>query len=142
MKRNESSPAPEPPGRSIAPFGLGCNLKVLVAFVLGVLSFLLMFGLGAIFLDSGKIGNFAAECALSLGMGACFLISQYFLSRGNPQALRKVWPLIVAMNILPLGAAILCLVLESRGAALGMLLVTAITLAFSYAGAALAAGTA
>jgi hypothetical protein len=43
------------------------------------------------------------------------------------------------MNFMPLSAAILCLFLETKVAALGMLLVTAITLACSYAGAALAA---
>ena len=83
-----------------------------------------------------------SQFPIAVRQSVCFLISQYFLSRGNPQALRKVWPLVIAMNIMPLYAAILCLVLESKGAALGMLLVTTITLACSYAGAALAARTA
>jgi hypothetical protein len=141
INKNESPPIPQAPERRIPLLGFSCNLKVLVAFILGVLSFLLMFVLGAVFLESGRIGAFAGECAFCIDMGACFFISQYFLSRGNPQALLKVWPLIIAMNFMPLCAVILCLVLETKGSALGMLLVTAITLACSYAGATLAART-
>lgn len=97
--------------------GLSCNLKILLAFILGVFSFLLLFGLGAALEGaSGKFGEYALTAALVIVIGAYFLSAQYFLSRGNPQALRKVWPLIIAMNFILLCAPILCLVLESKGA--------------------------
>ena len=125
MKLNESSPTTEAPERRIPLFGFSCNLKVLVAFILGVLSFLLLFGLGsalegatlngALGKASGKYAEYALTAALVIVIGAYFLIAQYFLSRGNPQALRKVWPLIIAMNFILLCAPILCLVLETKG---------------------------
>ena len=55
MKLNESSPTPEAPERRIPLFGFSCNLKVLVAFILGVLSFLLLFGLPH---EDGVAGGF------------------------------------------------------------------------------------
>jgi hypothetical protein len=107
-------------------------LKIVVAFLLGVLSFFLIFLLGEIF----------GDYALFIGMGAYFLISQYMLSRGNPQAVRMDWPLIIAMNFTPLCMTIITLAVEpNKGNALEMLLVTILTLACSYAGAALAART-
>jgi len=140
MNKNDPSPAAEAPERRIRLFGLSCNLKILLAFILGVFSFLLLFGLGAALeWASGKFGEYALTAALVIVIGAYFLIAQYFLSRGNPQALRKVWPLIIAMNFILLCAPILCLVLESKGAALGTLLLAMFTVACSYAGAALAA---
>jgi hypothetical protein len=108
-------------------------MKIVVAFLLGALSFFLIFFLGEIF----------GDYALFIGMGAYFLISQYILSRGNPQAVRKDWPLIIAMNLTPLCMTIITLAVEpNKGNALEMLLVTILTLACSYAGAALAARTA
>jgi hypothetical protein len=104
--------------------------KVVVAFFLGLLSFLLIFLLGEVF----------GDYALFIGMGVYFLVAQYLLSRGNPQAIRKDWPLITAMNFTPLCATIIALAVEpNKGNALEMLLVTILTLACSYTGAALAA---
>ena len=139
MNENELPPSPEAPERRVRLNGPSCNFKVPLAFILGVLSFLLMFVVGSAL--EGALGKYG-EYALAIGIGACFLISQYFLSRGNPQALRKVWPSIIAMNCTPLCAAILCLVFETKGAGLAMLLVTMLTVACSYAGAAMAARTA
>lgn len=141
---NEPLRTSEAPARRISLFGCSCDFKVFLAFILGVLSFLLIFALGAALEGAaadgaaGKYGDYA----LAIGIGACFFVSQYFLSRGNPQALCRAWPLIVAMNFMPLCAAILCLVLETKGAGLGMLLVTLLTVSCSYAGVALAARTA
>jgi hypothetical protein len=104
-----------------------------VAFFLGVLSFFLIFFLGEVL----------GEYALFIGLGAYFLISQYLLSRGKPQAVRKDWPLIIAMNFTPLCMTIIVLAVEpNKRNALAMLLVTIISLACSYAGAVLAARTA
>jgi hypothetical protein len=56
MKLNESSPTTEAPERRIPLFGLSCNLKVLVASILGVLSIFLLFGLGAA-LEGAALGK-------------------------------------------------------------------------------------
>jgi hypothetical protein len=133
MNRNESSPTPESPERRIPLFGFVCKFNVFVAVILGVLSFFLMFFLGEVF------GDYAAF----IGMGDYFLISQYFLSRGNPQALRKDWPLIIALNFTLLFATIICLAVEpNKGAKLATLCLAILAVACSYAGAALAARTA
>ena len=148
MSKNDPVPTTEAPERRIRLFGLSCNRKIFLASILGVLSFFLLFGLGAASEGaalngaSGKFGEYALTAALVVVLGAYFLIAQYFLSRGNPQALRQVWPLIIAMNFILLCAPILCLVLETKGAALGTLLLVMFTVACSYAGAALAARTA
>ena len=56
---------------------------------------------------------------LSITVTQTFLISQYFLSRGNPQALRKDWSSIVALNFTLLISTIICLVVEpNKGAKL------------------------
>jgi hypothetical protein len=121
---------PESPERRIALFGFSCKLKMLIAVILGVLSFFLMFFLGEVF------GDYAAF----IGIGAFFLSSQYFLSRGNPQALRKDWPLIIALNFTLLSATLICLVVEpNKGAKLATLCLAVLAVACSYAGAALAA---
>ena len=105
-------------------------LKVVVAFLLGVVSFFLIFLLGEEF----------GDYALFIGLGAYFLISQYLLSRGNPQAVSKDWPLIIAMNFTPLCMTIIALAVEpNKWAALQMLWVASLAMACSYTGAALAA---
>jgi hypothetical protein len=147
MNKNDPASTTEVPERRIRLFGVSCNLKIFLAFILGVLAFFLLFGLGAALEGasgkaSGKFGEYALTAALVIVIGVYFLIAQYFLSRGNPQALRKVWPLIMAMNFVLLCAPILCLVLETKGAALGTLLLAMFTVACSYAGVALAARTA
>ena len=133
MNTNESSFTLEVPERRISLFGFRCKLKVFVAVILSVLSFFLMFFLGEGF----------GDYALFIGMGAYFLISQYFLSRGNPQALRKDWSSIVALNFTLLISTIICLVVEpNKGAKLETLCLAILAVACSYAGAALAARTA
>lgn len=80
---------------------------------------------------------------LSITVTQTFLISQYFLSRGNPQALRKDWSSIVALNFTLLISTIICLVVEpNKGAKLETLCLAILAVACSYAGAALAARTA
>lgn len=143
MNNNDPSPTPESPDRHISVFGLRCNLKVLLAFGLGVVAFFLMFGLGAILEGAalGKYQGFALAIALGAVLGAYFLAALFLLSRGNPLALRNVWPKIIAINFVFLCAPVLCIVFESKSAALGTLLLVVFTVACSYAGAALAART-
>jgi hypothetical protein len=124
---------PESRERRIALFGFSCKLKMLIAVILGLFSFFLMF-----FLGEGW-----GYYALFIGMGAYFLIAQYFLSRGNRQALRKDWPLIIALNFTLLSATIICLVVEpNKGAKLATLCLAILAVACFYVGAALAARTA
>jgi hypothetical protein len=117
------------------------KVKVVVAFVLGVLGFVLMFFLG----EGVKIPTTvpAAEYIQWLifisGMGGYFLISEYLLSRGNPQAIRKDWAIILALNLTLLVTSIIALFIEPHKLAALQALGTAIlAVACSYAGASLA----
>ena len=118
-------------------------LKVVVAFFLGVVSIFLLFLLDEVAIGprptfSGGIG----AVIFFSGVGGYFLISQYFLSRGNPQAVRKDWPIIFALNFTLLFLAIICLVFEpNKGAKMETLCEAILAVACSYVGAALAART-
>jgi hypothetical protein len=80
------------------------------------------------------------ECAGYIGAGFYCLIAQYFLSRGHPQALRSDWPLILCLNFMVLLIAVICLIFApGAGGKLPALGLSLVTLACSYAGAALAA---
>jgi peptidoglycan/LPS O-acetylase OafA/YrhL len=132
MNTNETERTPEMPDRRIPLRGLSSKFKVVMAVILSVCSFFLMF-----FLGEGL-----GDHALFIGMGAYFLISQYFLSRGNSQAHRKDWPLIIALNFTLLLATVICLEVEpNKGAKLATLCLAILAVACSYAGAALAART-
>ena len=76
--------------------------KKIIAFILGLISFFLLFALGE---------GFGINVAF-LGIGVYYLISQYFLSRGNPQALFKDWLIILLLNSTLIVAAILVLFFE------------------------------
>jgi len=73
--------------------------KILLAFLLGVLSFFLMFLFGEMaihyFGDAGLIPTFIL-------MAAYFFICQYRLSRGHRDALRQDWPIMLALDAVPL----------------------------------------
>lgn len=143
MNKIESPPTPEAPEQPIPKRGIRRKCKVVVAFFLGVLSFALLFflgeGVGDLLPERSK-GSFIHVVIFIIGMGGYFLISQYLLSRGNPQAVRKDWPIIIAMNFTPLCVTIITLAVEpNKGNALQMLLVAILTMSCSYAGAALAA---
>ena len=135
MNKNEPSPTPEALEQPIPNKGIGRKRKIVLAFFLGAFSFFLSFFLNEVFGEFGEYAQF-------IGMGACFLISQYLLSRGNPQALREDWPLIIALNFTTLCVLIKVLAVESKKTLLVMVLLTIFTVACSYAGAALAARTA
>jgi hypothetical protein len=143
MNKDEPSPTPQAPEQPIPNRGSRQKWKLVVAFFLGVLSFPLLFllaeGVGGLLPEQWK-GSFIHVAIFVVGMGGYFLISQYLLSRRNPQAVRKDWPIIIAMNFTPLCMTIVTLLVEpNKGNALQMLLVTILTVACSYAGAALAA---
>ena len=101
--------------------------KKIIAFILGLISFFLMFALG-----EGLGINVAF-----LGIGIYYLISQYFLSRGNPQALFKDWLIILSLNATLIVSAVLVLLFEPN--AKMQSLVVVISIMSSVIGAGLAA---
>lgn len=73
--------------------------KLIVAFLLGVLSFFLMFAIGETALhyfgDAGLIPMFIV-------MAAYFFFCQFRLSRGHADAIRRDWPIMLALDAVPL----------------------------------------
>jgi hypothetical protein len=118
------------------------DAKYVFALLLGVFSFFLMFLLGeGVTIPSSVPGAKYIELIIFIG-GMCgfFLISAYFLLRGNPQAIWKNWPVILNLNLILLLTAVIALVFEpNKLAALGILGIAIVAVACSYAGAALAA---
>ncbi len=111
------------------------------AFFLGLPSFLLIFFFGERFLYSLDHGGAVYISGLFFFgvVGAYFLVTSYVLSRGNPRAVRKGWPIILALNITPLFMLLITVVVERRLGPvlfeLGLLMFTALS---SFAGAVLA----
>jgi uncharacterized membrane protein HdeD (DUF308 family) len=103
----------------------------LVGILLGFVSLFLMFFLGESF----------GEPAMYIGVGAFALGAQLFLSRGHVAALRQDWPIILCLNFMLLLSMVLCFTLEHNnpGAHFSALVMAAIAVACSYAGAGLAA---
>jgi hypothetical protein len=111
---------------------------VAVAFLFGTVLFIVLFALCEML---------APAVALCLG-AVGFFVGQYVLSRGNPQAGRTDWGMVLAMNGLPLGLLASAWVVN-LGAHLGQgaellkgLAGVVLSLGCSYAGAVVAARTA
>ena len=111
--------------------------KVALAFLFGAVSFVVLFALCEVL---------APAVALCLG-AVGFFVCQYLLSRGNPQAGRTDWRMVLAMNALPLGLLTSALVvslswhpMEAADMLKGLAGVVA-GLGCSYAGAVVAART-
>ena len=69
--------------------------KILKAFLIGVFSFFLFFAIfGA---ASENLGD-AGEVLAFILMAAYFFFCQFRLSRGNPDAYRKDWPVMLALD--------------------------------------------
>lgn len=101
--------------------------KRITALILGLISFFLMFPIGE---------SFGVHVAF-IGIGFYYLISQYFLSRGNPHALFKDWPLILRLNSTLIVTAVLILILEPDAKIQSIVVV--ISFLFSLIGAGIAA---
>ena len=145
MNKNEPQFASEAPNQSIPNGEMGHKRKIVLAFSVGVGLVFLTFFLAWVSAAAvgGEVGQAAmCFCVSFIGLGFCFLITQYFLSRGNPRALRRDWPLIIAMNLAPFCLVFIALAVLTKWAGLVMLVVTIITLACSCAGAGLAVLTA
>lgn len=121
------------------------NSKLFVAFLLGVGSFFLLFGLGegVKVPDSIPGATYIQTLILLGGMGSYFLISQFFLSRGNRDAMRTDWPIILALNVVLVAATIMAAFLEpNKLAVLQTAGITLLAVLCSSIGAAFAARTA
>src|SRR5512136_1020772 len=73
--------------------------KIVAAFFLGVLFFPVFMIIGEASMNS--MGDAGLIVTLVL-MSAYFFFCQYRLSSGNAHALRKDWPLMLALNAVPL----------------------------------------
>lgn len=77
-----------------------------------------------------------------IGLGVYFLSVQYFLSCGNPRAVRQDWDLILKLNFVLLASVVTGLWVRSRHTELAFLKFTIFTFVCSFAGAALAGSVA
>jgi cellobiose-specific phosphotransferase system component IIC len=85
--------------------------KTTVAFFLGLFSVFLFFFIGEKL--SYHYGN-AGLLVTFVVMLAYFFICQFFLSRGNPNAYRKDWPIMLLLDGIPLLLLIPMVLLERR----------------------------
>lgn len=76
--------------------------KVIVALILGIVSFFLSFALGE------EIGVPFAFIAI----GIYYVFCQFFLSRGNARALYEDWALILSLNAALIVTAVMVLLIE------------------------------
>ena len=119
--------------------------RVAVAFLLGVGAFVLLFVLGE---PVSKVSTVSAArnihaIVFIIGIGGYFFISEYFLSRGHPQAIWKDWPMILALNAPLVLTTIITLLVEPNKLAVVLpACAAALGVACSCVGAALAARTA
>jgi hypothetical protein len=73
--------------------------RAIIGFLLGFLSPLIFFVIGEqLVISLGSAGVYAT-CLL---MAACFFICQFQLSRGHANAVRRDWPIMLALNVVPL----------------------------------------
>ena len=76
--------------------------KKIIALILGIISFFLMFALGE---------SFGVPIAF-IAIGIYYLFSQFLLSRGNTRALYEDWSLILLLNAALIVTAVMILLLE------------------------------
>lgn len=104
--------------RSILSVEMGGQMKrILSAFGLGLLFFFLLFlvgeGLGL------ELPDFVVVLLMFVLSAAYFFICQFFLSRGNPHAFPKDWPVMLALDAVWIISFIIMILVEKRGAILG-----------------------
>jgi len=100
-------------------------VKGLGAFFLGVLSFVVFMFIGET--ADSFLGDIAATIATFILMAAYFFICQFLLSRGNPHAFRKDWPIMLVLNVTIIVVLFVSVLVEKQGGvflvqALGILL--------------------
>ena len=99
--------------------------KVFGAFILGVLSFVVFMFVGET--ADNIFGAIAAFIATFILMAAYFFICQFLLSRGNPHAFCKDWPIMLVLNATIIVVLFVSVLVEKQGVvflilALGILL--------------------
>jgi len=86
--------------------------KALIAFFLGLLSFLLFMFVGEA--ASYHFGDIAGFIATFILMAAYFFICQFLLSRGNPDAYLKDWPVMLSLDAILIIAVFAMALVEKR----------------------------
>ncbi len=117
------------------------NSRLEAALLPGVLSFFLLFLLGQGTRHPSTVPGAEYLHGLTFigGIGGCFLISTCLLSRGDPHAIRKGWPLILALNtVLLLTTLVAWFVEPGTSAVLATASTALLALVCSFAGAAVA----
>ena len=89
-------------------------IKALGAFFLGVLSFPVFMFIGET--ADNLFGDIAAFIATFITMAAYFFICQFLLSRGNPHAFRKDWPIMLVLNATIILVLFVSVLVEKQGA--------------------------
>ena len=85
----------------------------------------------------GFIGEAFGDIAGFGAIAACFLLVQYFLSRG--MSLRQSWPIVIGINVLPICLGIFVIFVEQKSGAWRQgVLIIALSVTCSLAAAALA----
>lgn len=116
--------------------------RLLTAFLLGLLSIPLLFLLaeGVRIPSSTPAAEFIHRGIFVIGMGAYFFMAEYLLSHGNPEAVRKDWPIILALTLpLIVSTAIAFVVEPNKSAVIEVAGTALLAVASSFAGAVLAA---
>jgi hypothetical protein len=112
--------------------------KIASALMLGACSFVLLFLLGE-GQDVTPLAQHLHLAALLVGMALFFLIAQYRLSRGNPDAARTDWPIIAALNAVLALTVVMAIVVErDKATTLQMCGMLGLAVLCSFAGAVLA----
>jgi len=83
--------------------------RIVVAFILSVFFFFLYMFIGEA--STSYLGDAGFVITFVL-MAAYFFVCQFRLSHGNADALRKDWPIILALNVVPLVMFILVVINE------------------------------
>ncbi len=83
--------------------------KIVIAFILSVFFFFLFMFIGEA--SSQYLGDAGFVITFIL-MAAYFFVCQFRLSHGNADALRKDWPIMLALNAAPLVMVILMIINE------------------------------
>jgi peptidoglycan/LPS O-acetylase OafA/YrhL len=113
--------------------------KILLAFLLGLLSFPLLFLLGeGIKIPSNIPAAEAIHVAIFLiVIGAYFFLFEYLLTRRDPKPASKQWPITVALTATLIVTALITVAVEpNRSAVLATVGTAILAVACSWAGAA------
>ena len=92
--------------------------RAIMGFFLGFLSPLIFFVIGEPLLIHLGLAGFYATFLL---LAACFFICQFQLSRGHADALRLDWPVMLALNAIPLLQVIIMAIGDDLPPGLGVL---------------------